>query len=375
MVQTRPIQTETGILSFDPSIVKYKIVKDGAYYKVVSKGQSTYQNTSLVSAWNEARNGLTESRAFPEAIMLEGDLTLDGTLLLDDYTLIYLCGRITLANAVNDNMIENADGATGNKFIGIFGLGKACLLDGNKANQTSGNILYLVGKADTGYLYLPTYQLENLELRNAKEWGCNLLNQTSGTFQHIINKVGAHDGNSGGFRMQYIHDSKISQCYSGGNYGWYMVNCNGNEIANCYIASGGSGTNSLFMQTCQRNAFIGNTYDAAKNALVYMTGGCTQNVFSGGRFSNCNYTGTTGAYSAIQHAGTNYITKNIFANLMFRQSIAEQSKYCIEEIASYSNENIYSNLHMQNYATAGLRVLGADSKYDTDTIIGTVATS
>jgi len=54
---------------------------------------------------------------------------------------------------------------------------------------------------------------------------------------------------------------------------------------------------------------------------------------------------------------------------------ANKPRYGINESDEASNYNVYSTLMMYGYVTAGLRTVGNDSKYDADSIVGSIVTS
>lgn len=293
-----------------------------------------------------------------------------GCIELPDWAMLKLIGNISLANSVNKNIIANVDGATGNRHCAVFGESRVCEINGNRGEQTAGHGIYFIGKSNE-YENYPNLDLKNLTIKQIKENGVHIEAVSGAPTVWIAQNVGVCLCSKAWY-LKYIDDSKFIGCYSGGVYGLYMINCKGSEFIGGYWGAGSGSTNAIFMQTCQRLAFIGGTVDAAGQALINMTGGCTQNRFMGMRLTNANYGGTPEAYSGIYQGGSNYMTKNLFYGLNFFTT-TNNFKYCIEE-TGVSDENIYAILHMEDYGASygGLKKVGTDSKADADTIIGSI---
>lgn len=136
---------DIGVFQFPGDRLVFKFNFSGiAYVCAIRSGQRGWVlvDFNVSSAANDttviqsALTSLTAGRDWKETVVVQGDYTINATLLLYDYTLLDLTSaRITLANNSDCDMIANEDQDAGNTTIEIRG----GILDGNKANN-AGNI-------------------------------------------------------------------------------------------------------------------------------------------------------------------------------------------------------------------------------------------
>ena len=81
-----------------------------------------------------AFDNLTPGRTFKEKVLLIGAFTLSAKLEIPSYVILEIHGVLTLADGVNDDILENSDQTAGNEHIEVHG----GILKGNKAEQTAG---------------------------------------------------------------------------------------------------------------------------------------------------------------------------------------------------------------------------------------------
>jgi hypothetical protein len=130
---------QTGTITIEPGsfteTASYVIWTDGTnvYARNGVTGAIDFKGTDASTVIQAALNALTPNRTWKEKVVLKGNFTISNTIKIPSYTILEVQGKLTLANGVNKNMIENSDRKNGNVEIEICG-GK---LDGNRAGQTS----------------------------------------------------------------------------------------------------------------------------------------------------------------------------------------------------------------------------------------------
>jgi hypothetical protein len=103
-----------------------------------------------------------------------------------------------------------------------------------------------------------------------------------------------------------------------------------------------------------------------------MEDGCTSVVMSNTEIKIGTQLSANDTYAGIEITGATYC---IFGVVRVSQTSGTNVlKYSIEEV-SPSNYNVFDDLILTGYTRYGLRTTGANSKYDSDAIIGTIVTS
>jgi len=121
-----------------------------------------FRGTDAVTVINSALNALTDGRTWQEKVTLRGNFSLTSPIRLPEYTVLDLrAAKLTLANAANCNMIQNPDASVSADERTIIG----GILDGNKANQTSGHGVHLFGER---------IQILNMQIWNCKDYAVSI---------------------------------------------------------------------------------------------------------------------------------------------------------------------------------------------------------
>lgn len=119
-------------------------------------------NADAATVVQNAINNLTVDRTWKEKVVLKGNFTISTKVTLASNLILDLRqSKFILANNVNDNMFDTV--ATKNN-IDIFG----GVLDGNKTNQASGNILRVQGTTSDNIKIIGTI------FQNAKTWSIHM---------------------------------------------------------------------------------------------------------------------------------------------------------------------------------------------------------
>lgn len=190
-------------------------------------------------------------------IYLVSPATITATLLLKSYTRFDGCwNTITVAAGMNDCVFENNDQTGGNTHIGI----KNVIIDGNKANQTS-------GLAAIRFTATATYGNTDITLENVyvgSSWGSGI-SVTQGRNVTINNTTLVSCGNSTSYHSIVLISCKdvyTDACFSQSPAGCHMViktvensriTCNGYSCG-YYGFAIQAGCKHLVMEDCFANA-------------------------------------------------------------------------------------------------------------------------
>src|SRR6266704_920203 len=196
-------------------------VKDPAYG---AKGDGTTDDTTAIANARSAANAAGGGTViYPFGTYISGNQTLYSNVIDD------LCGStIKLKNGANTDLFSAQTGSINlaaafqssiNGTLSNFGIRNG-ILDGNKANQTSGPSYPL---RFYGYNYL----LSNLEIKNGysggilSDWNGNLGNNMEAT----IGTIKIHDCGGMGFQMGGPHDSRVTNILSWlqGTHGFHFA--------------------------------------------------------------------------------------------------------------------------------------------------------
>jgi parallel beta-helix repeat protein len=125
--------------------VSYTIFKDGELIKALNgkTGRVEFSGTDASTVIQSALNALTSGRTWKERVVLKGDFTISSKVTLPNYLVLDLRGaKLTLADGVSDNMFDTVTAKNDIEIIGG-------ILDGNKANQTAGEVIFIQGATST----------------------------------------------------------------------------------------------------------------------------------------------------------------------------------------------------------------------------------
>ncbi|MFC4305811.1 right-handed parallel beta-helix repeat-containing protein [Cohnella boryungensis] len=235
---------------------------------------------------NNAINTLPASGG--KVLLMEGLYTVSGSILLNSNVTLEGVGAATViklrnSHNANVNIISNADTTNGNRNILIRDL----LIDGNKANQTSGTMLGI-------YLSIVEYcTVEQTKITNLRNDGISI----SGSNYNTITGNACSSNTTAGITISSGNNNTIigNTCISNTGNGIYIFIGNNNTITDNTCSSNtanginaSDGNNTITGNTCSSNnngiTSVGNNNTITGNACSSnTTAGIT---ISGGMYSN-----------------------------------------------------------------------------------------
>lgn len=135
--------------------------------------------TDDTTAIRNAIASLPAGRTTKERVILTGSIVISGTIIIPDYTILEIRGRIKLANNANVDMFRAGNG----KCIEICGGGE---IDGNRANQSAGVGIYIQSGQDV--------LIENIYIHDCREQNIRVRLNSS---RITVRNVRAVDGQAG----------------------------------------------------------------------------------------------------------------------------------------------------------------------------------
>lgn len=348
----------------------YTVYLSGSTYyaEAALPGGTDYEETTATAAIQAAIDGLTGSRSWIEKVVIKGNFTIT-QITIPSYTMIEILGKLTLADATNDSMFRPEANAT-NIII------KGGVLNGNKANQTSGNGFLFSASGNEKYILF-----EDMEITGFKEHGINL---SSGTSDQIrINKCEIHTNDGSGARVA-CDEVVITNCefYSNGANGVLayqahnitVVDCfmhdnvsDGvylSEAYHCLVANNFSSTNRhgvYILNSSYENVVNSNVFeDTERHAiLIYQS---SRNVITNNICKNSSQDGNN-TYNGIslEDDGATYSTYNIVTGNSIYDDAANKSKYGIAEENAGDDYNTIKNNTISGPVTANILWQGVNS--------------
>lgn len=236
------------------------------YYSFKQFSNVTFDGTTDVApAINAALVSIRDADLGNGGILVlpAGDAYLSEPIVLQNLTGIRGQGmhstNLTLANAVNDDVIKNYVSSNGTEANGFYCSIFDLFIDGNKANQTSGrgidfasNPLYTAASGDSDFDAHHT--ISNVSIYNCKEDG---FRQTGRSDTHLINVVTSY---CDGYGFVPSFDTSLMGC-TAGNSG----------LAGFYL-----GTSALRLDNCK--AFYSGQITAASGHGFYFFGDVQANL-------------------------------------------------------------------------------------------------
>ena len=128
-------QNRTDVVANPIETASYVIDVSGSTYRMKNgtTGQFDFSSTNASAVINNAMGNLTGGRTWKEKVVLKGNFTVDRSILMPNYTILEIQGKIKLANYANVSILSNnAVATTGNTQIEIVG-GE---IDGNQNNES-----------------------------------------------------------------------------------------------------------------------------------------------------------------------------------------------------------------------------------------------
>lgn len=364
----------------------YTIYKFGAdYYAMDEDGNIDFggsgdaggiDGASPGAVIKAAMGGLTGGRTWQERVLVKGNISnLDhpagnyNCIDVPSYTLLSIDGKMTLANDTNKSMIGNASGNAG-WDVGITIEGG--YLDGNQSQQTAGHGINLVTNAvEPAYGYLHS-TVRDVSVANVKQ---NAFNFSHIGQLHAID-CKTHGTKSGGYGLycDWVWDSLFERMLpiDGVTGGAYIIPM-ATVFQDLYINQGivmpysnrAKFSNILIDVSADIHGWAGHFFKClVDNVHVEAFDNAAANK------SAIRLTDDTAGMSA-------HSTDNIFSNVWCGRGYGagtKQWKYGIEEADANQDYNIFSSTNGRDCVTGVVRRLGANSKADADTIIGTIVT-
>lgn len=243
--QHNELAAKHAILASKPVEASYVIFRDGELVKAKNglTGEIDFSGTDASKVIQSALDSLTPNRTWVEKVAVVGSFTLSSKICVSGYTFLDLSqANLTLANNVNDNMIE----ASGWYFTIAGGT-----LNGNGANQTRGSAIFVKGEAQRFFIGY------GMRIFGAKEHGIHLEGEPDryvgvGVLVDII--IESCDG-SGILSAAWSADHIFSR-----------LNCGGNGGSGICLSSSGA---NLIVDSLFWNNFKGvDIYHSMENVVV-----------------------------------------------------------------------------------------------------------
>jgi len=171
--------------------------------------------------------------------------------------------------------------------------------------------------------------------------------------------------------MDHVYDSEVSNgLYEGDAGAIYLAHCGPTQLHPFYI------NNRIWLHSCDVTFMNGTYIDTSSDVTGITLEGCSYSSFSD---IYIHYTGSS-AYSnpailLTTEGAANYCLHNSFSNILAGRGVGVGTNrwtYAIDEADANQDYNNYSNINGSDCTTATLRRQGVNSKYDVNTIIGTV---
>lgn len=283
-------------------------VRPTATATVAKSEPADYVTTNYGSddACIQAANDYVEGLGGGSVLIREGTHTIEATVTLGDNVLLSGVGYKTILKAntnLNDNLIENSDSVGGNSSIII----EKMLLDGNKANQSSGsNHCIFLDNVDTflisDVLTKDCYGSDGIFIDNCNNITINNIYASGGdgaavgVESTIYGSISSVIGNAGVELIDLNYDVKyisISDCtgYNQTGNGIDINGCENNVVSNCVIVGAPEG---ITISGAAKGADDNSYRNLVQNCIIK---DCTTHgirVMPDSGLSNCKYNSIIG---------------------------------------------------------------------------------
>jgi hypothetical protein len=359
------------------------------YMQNGTTGQIDFQSTNVSKINDYVMGNLTTNRTWQETVFWKGNFTTANTLLLPNWVDVKISGAITGASGMTAPIFANKDQATNNYGITIEGEGQDALIIGN--GNTQKGISFVCGTDTpnwhtTTYYQNEEYTLKNLDIKNFAD-DCIHLDFASASSCNI----GVSGVSVIGLGEQAVYAKGVCDSYwvggtveglSSSTLGFYLESCSGFNVNPDYM------NNCHEFIGCNHIVFSCHFADNTGTGHTLTMEGCCYCMVLNSEFHHGGTSDNT--YDAIlvtQAWGYVNSTGNVFSGIVFSNQFYTTSfKYGIEETSSWQNYNLFTGLNDLSIdsgdgtlntacGTGIVRKLGANSKADVDSIIGTIVTS
>lgn len=382
---------DIGVFQFPGDRLVFKFNFSGiAYVCAIRSGQrgwvlvdfdvsSAANDTTVIQS---ALTSLTAGRGWKETVVVQGDYTINATLLLYDYTLLDLTSaRITLADNSDCDMIANQDQDAGNTTIEIRG----GILDGNSANNAGTIVGIRLDHIEYSMVFdcmVYDCNLDGIRFEYAEY--CNIQGcQSSGNGQHgimvhdhsyyntIEDNICYDNGNHGISLERYVEYNNIEGNLVMGNVkglvlevppNYYNLVCDNSVCLNSIgimVIGTSVGTPTRF------NNFVGNNISDNENYGFRLTRFCLHNNVVANVLVG-NGTDTNNTWDDIW-VDDNCSYNNIEGNLCRAGIEANKSRYGINisDADCIGNRVVDNDLHDDGFGTRPFRDNGTDTELNT----------
>lgn len=333
---------------------------------------------AVVTNW--ALGNLTVGRTSLEKVVLKGYIETESPIQVPNYAEIEIDGTIRLGSGSDCNVVENANPSSYNCYVWIHG----GWIDGNEAGQSSGayNGIYWRNAQTTGIPPKPII-FSDLRIINCEQDGM-LLDNTGGNGEYFVHHIWSHGHGRHCFYINEVSDSyfaHLKQLYSD-NEPFVMNWGTANTIEQVYLAgsgTGGTGYVGMYLLGLWRCIFTNIRIDNTAIHGIHMVRS-RKCVFTGLILTSTNALEANNTYHGIylESSGGAYCTDNVFGDIYFGRQLTTVNDYWaygIYEVDSDQDYNVYDALNGRDCGTGVLRTVGSNSKYDADSIVGTITTS
>ena len=198
-------------------------------------------NASQIINW--AIGNLTSGRTWQETVCLKGNLSIDSTILVRNYTRVLVEGQVSTTYDPSFDIFRNYDYPSASICIAIEGVATHSVgsdsvqatLNGNRgAAYKEAHGINFGGSSSNNFI-----TIKNLVIDNVNGAAINV----SGSLYKIDNVVAGYDCWGDGMYLFILSDSYITNCYAGGNdMGFYLAGGGSNVIDNLYCGNAGIGS-------------------------------------------------------------------------------------------------------------------------------------
>lgn len=348
------------------SSYNYKAMKDGNNFHVRDRaGVPTYRSGYPELAIQEALDSLNNGRLKrheKEKVKLEKQFnSIGATLQVEGYTEVELIGEVTLANSVDDHILENK--TKDDDHILVSG----GYWNGNRANQATGNGFDFRG-LNAGD-YLTRIELKNVRIQDVKVHGL----YTYFMWSSILFNVAIWNITQDAAHCFSLVDSSMTRCGLTGtqDVGLYLDGGACNTFASLYLggSAGAAEPAQLYLDGSYVNEFTNIRVDAPLTHGVELTGGAYNNLFQNLHITLITNYPADNSKDALRldNAATLY---NVFNGFYIgRKTTGDTTDWRngVNEIAA--DYNVYGNGVIRDCDTATKTGISGNSKFDTNSII------
>lgn len=327
--------------------------------------QCTWNNPDSDVVINAVLGNLTSERTHMEKVVLKGDFTIDAPILVSSYTHLVLIGNVALADNSNCNMIQNAHPETSDQNVIIEG-GRWY---GNNAAQSSGDIIHW---NNTSPVYNGAVYFRDLRLIAYKDNGLFVKKTPLTRIEHC--QFHSHTGLATGWGLHLI-DSSDSIIHDIIQVDEMCIEQSSMVLVNQVYVNGhlyvkAQGTSLHFVDVhVDTDGSVGDAPIVLEAINSCIFNGITVRLIGDGPAI---------ARAILLKTMVRHSTNNTFNCVYMGRMIGIGTKqfiYGIEETNSNQDYNIYSTINGGDCVTGALRVLGSNSRYDSNSTIGTIVTS